>query len=529
MKKRPVHMKYPHHVNLAKGGAVIQKFADGGAPMTPTNTAPQPIGDLPQGGTGGVNMTAATGAGQTGLTGTLADLTGTQNQFQGQAANINPGTNAEQLNTAYGGVQNTLGQQGQIANQLAHQVGSAVNNQNFLANQYAQMAQGQGPNPAQSELNTATGQNVANQAALMAGQRGASANAGLLARQAAQQGASTQQQAVGQAATLGAQQQIAAQQNLANLSNNQVVQAGNATGAASGAQQNEQNILQNANTSLNNAAVGMQSNLNNVNSQTAAANQNNNINVAKGIGGALSGIPAIGGVLSGLFEHGGPVHPMAEGGQIAPDPLTTQPVAQDAWMAPVFSQAAPSNGPEVPATSTLPAFVPMAAPKSGGAPAAPGGISAGQGMNTVMAGGAGDAGGAAAGGASMADLAMFAYSGGRIAKGPHLGHVANFLAGGGVSEVKAIVSPKEVYLSPDQVHKVVHEGADPMKIGHKFPGTDKVKGKDSKKNDVIPTTLQDGGCVIPVHITTHKDASRKSRKFVARTMAKHMKRPAGAK
>jgi hypothetical protein len=73
----------------------------------------------------------------------------------------------------------------------------------------------------------------------------------------------------------------------------------------------------------------------------------------------------------------------------------------------------------------------------------------------------------------------------------------------------------------------VHEGADPIKIGHHFPGKDKVKGRDSKKNDVIPATLQEGGCVIPVHITTHPKASEKGRKFVARTMAKHMKRPGG--
>lgn len=86
--------------------------------------------------------------------------------------------------------------------------------QQGTAQMYRDIAQGVGPNPAQAALNNATGQNVANQAALMAGQRGASANVGLLARQAAMQGANTQQQAVGQSAQMQAQQQLNALQGL---------------------------------------------------------------------------------------------------------------------------------------------------------------------------------------------------------------------------------------------------------------------------------------------------------------------------
>lgn len=92
--------------------------------------------------------------------------------------------------------------------------------------------------------------------------------------------------------------------------------------------------------------------------------------------------------------------------------------------------------------------------------------------------------------------------------------------------VPAIVSPKEVYLNPKQVKEVVERGADPMKIGYKFPGKDKVH-KDSLKNDMIKTKLEEGGVVLPIHITTHKDASHKGRKFVERAVAKHMKRPSG--
>ena len=142
----------------------------------------------------------------------------------------------------------------------------------------------------------------------MAGQRGSSANAGLLARQAAQTGAATQQTAAGQAATLQAQQQLAAQQEQQNLASTQVGEGATAVQNLNQQQQNEQNILQGANTSLNNAAVGMQSNINNVNSQTAAANQNQSSNI---MGGLMSGISSI----SSMFAKGGMIK-MDKGGNV---------------------------------------------------------------------------------------------------------------------------------------------------------------------------------------------------------------------
>lgn len=101
-----------------------------------------------------------------------------------------------------GGVQAQTGAIGGLRNVYAQQQGTADQLQNI--------ANGQGPNPAQAMLNQATGQNVANQAALMAGQRGASANAGLIARQAAMQGAGIQQNAAGQGATMQANQSLGA-------------------------------------------------------------------------------------------------------------------------------------------------------------------------------------------------------------------------------------------------------------------------------------------------------------------------------
>lgn len=103
---------------------------------------------------------------------------------------------------------------------LQDQENAVYNQQQALANALLAQSQGQGPNPVQAQLAQNTGQNMAGQAALMASQRGASANPAAIARLAAMQGANMQQQATGQAATLGAQQQLAAQQALQQQQNN---------------------------------------------------------------------------------------------------------------------------------------------------------------------------------------------------------------------------------------------------------------------------------------------------------------------
>lgn len=113
--------------------------------------------------------------------------------------------------------------------------------QQGLAQALLAQSQGLGPNPAMNMLNQQTGQNVAQQGALMAGQRGVGANPALLARQIAMQGSGIQQQATGQAATMAAQQQIAAQQALmgqqATMSGNALQGEANQYGAL-GAQNN---------------------------------------------------------------------------------------------------------------------------------------------------------------------------------------------------------------------------------------------------------------------------------------------------
>lgn len=180
--------------------------------------------------------------------------------------------------------------------------------QQALAAQLQQQAAGAGPNPALAQLQQATGQNTAQQAALMAGQRGVGANAGLIARQAAQQGAGNQQMMVGQAATMQAQQQLAAQQALMQ----QQASMQNVAGAQVGQQMQQGNALtQNslgATTSFLNAATGLQSNANNANASIAGANQKAQAGLVSGLMGGISGALSM--------ASGGQVPSYAMGGDV---------------------------------------------------------------------------------------------------------------------------------------------------------------------------------------------------------------------
>jgi hypothetical protein len=124
------------------------------------------------------------------------------------------------------------------------------------------------------------------------------------------------------------------------------------------------------------------------------------------------------------------------------------------------------------------------------------------------------------GGEGSTDLAVgggdevMAARGGSIYPGPHRSHVANYLHGGMAKKVEAMVSPGEIYLTPEKVHMVIKEGANPLKIGEKIGGKAKVKG-DSLKNDTVPRALDEGGIVIPRHVAT-KMSREKAELFVHR-------------
>jgi hypothetical protein len=467
--------KFPRHQNLAKGGRVMAQkvLSQAEAAMDPSprfltggQAGQAGMQALEGAGAGAAIGTAvlpgigtAVGAVGGALIGGISSLISSSSSSP-QMPNITDPVTGQQITDANG---NVVGSEQAVENYnqtLLAQNGAQ--NQSNVYNQEGQIAAGNGPNPALAQLNQTTGTNVANQAALMAGQRGASSNVGLMARQAAQQGAATQQQAVGQAATTESQQQLNALNAQAGIAGQQVAETQTGLNNAATNNLTNQSQILGAQTAYNSA-------------ETSGQGSVNTANTATNVGAQTEANTLINGGLSG-----------------ASTALT--------------NAAAPKT------TGAAPATPAPAAPSGGGGPTL--------GVNTTL------------------PTPSFEYQGGaihgrdRMAKGGHPSFVAQYLHGqvtpkmasGG--KVPAIVSPKEVYLNPKQVKEVVERGADPMKIGHHFPGKDKVK-HDSLKNDVIKTELDEGGVVLPIHVTTHKNASHLGRKFVEKTVAKHMKRPVG--
>lgn len=95
-------------------------------------------------------------------------------------------------------------------------------------------------------------------------------------------------------------------------------------------------------------------------------------------------------------------------------------------------------------------------------------------------------------------------------------HLRTPFARGGA--VPAMVSPGEKYLTPDEAD-AVKRGANPTSMGEIIPGKAKVKG-DSLKNDIVPKTLQEGGCMIPREVMLSKNPMAETIKFVHAHMRK---------
>lgn len=228
-----------------------------------------------------------------------------------QANLLNPAT-VDQANEQYGNVNTGLQQQMDFLKAIQAQNG--LGNQSSVFNQMQNVASGQGPNPAQAMLANATGANVANQAALMAGQRGSGANAGMMARQAAQQGANIQQNAAGQGAALQAQQSLGALNQMGSLANQQAAQQAAATGAynqfAQGAQQNILNAIQ----GQNQAAVSNMAQANQANAAMQGQIEGQQSNLLGGLTGAagavlggmtgINSLGALGSAVGGMFGSG---------------------------------------------------------------------------------------------------------------------------------------------------------------------------------------------------------------------------------
>ncbi len=157
----------------------------------------------------GANQSAAQKAQQAAAQAGAQQAQGIGNNFLATSPQVQTATNEQQ-------------QQANFAN-AAGAVNGLGNQQNVFG-QLQGVANGTGPNPAQAMLNNATGANTQNQAALMAGQRGAGANAGLIARQAAMQGGANQQNAAGQGAALQANQSLGALSQMGGIAGQQVGQ-----------------------------------------------------------------------------------------------------------------------------------------------------------------------------------------------------------------------------------------------------------------------------------------------------------------
>jgi hypothetical protein len=536
---------------------------------------------------GGIAQNIAPGAAVTGNptntngsgVGGISNLLG----LNAQSANLTQGTSPAQLNAAYENSNNALNAQVGLTNTLTPQAQTGVNAQNQILGQELGIASGTGPNPALAQLAQTTGQNVNQEAALLAGQRGAGANPGLAARNIATAGTQAEQQAAGEGATLAAQQEIAAQNNAANLAGTEIGQTQNATTALNTGQQNEQNILQGANSNYNNTAAGMQSNINSVNAQ-------NNRGI---LGGITSGLSSLTG---GLFEKGGEVgkdgeipkvpahakhkldfvHKMTKmgldhfdsGGAISANPLvgaiTNNGMASQP-QGPGYTQVAPVAAASIaqPSQESGPTLADEAAK----------GFKSGQAWKTnrqTKLGTSEDSTDAAITGSNnplvlnkqatampvSSDNSSFidpndttatitqgdsgyqnAAHGGTIwdmHPSQHAqisaNHFNNYFGGGETKKVEAMVSPGERYWNPEEVEMIKH-GADPMKVGKVIPGKDKVPGKDSLKNDTVPATLEEGGVVNPLHVEKTKN-SDKARLFVLKSLratGKHMKKPQGMK
>ena len=494
-----------------------------------------------------------------GILGSIGGSLGLNNNFTAGAANIQAGTNAAQLNNAYTGAQQGLSQQQALASALQPGGISAANSQQGLLSALQSQAAGGGPNPAQAQLAQNTQTNVANQAALMAGQRGASSNVGLMAREAGQQGAATQQQAVGQAATLQAQQQLAAQQNLAAQQQAMISGAGQTAAGVSQGQQSEQNILQNANTSYNNAGVGMQQNINNANASSAAANQNMAGNI---FGGALSGLSSSGAMAS-MFAKGGVVsknikpvpdhmkamhaiyHPkrLAEGGEVSDssgEPASS-PAVQDTEntgsFSPVSSSA--SSGPGGGGSASLPADQTDFASAMKGSSGGGGGGAAGIAALAAMAKG-GRVKKMASGGA--VDYGVFSPVSSSASSGPggggsvslpgastDLGKDAKQQKGQSQSGQQSAQGqsvaggPMDNNAGPDKFFNpgdAAGNGATSVAAkGGKIPGKPKVN-HDSYSNDNVKALLSPGEVVIPLHVMNSNDPVNGAAKFVAAIIAK---------
>jgi hypothetical protein len=417
--------------------------------------------------------------GQQGLLAALAGQGGLQKQgmvFNGL------GTLSSDLGNANG-----VGTQQQAKGMLQDVYGGQGN----TVGQLQDIANGVGPNPAQAMLRQQTGQNVANQAALMAGQRGAGANIGLMARQNAQLGGNLQQQAVGQGATMQANQSLNALNNIGG----QQAAMGNTANALGGLGTtqvgNQLSTLGQAGAQANTMA-GQQIGQTNQNATTALANQGQNLgaagnftqaqvgnqasinaaNAAQAVQGQKAKADILGGAMNGLGAAG--IAAMADGGPVGGFNMTAPQAPQG--LGPVTAPpvtSSPTQGYLAGNTSTADYLKPD--PTSGMS-------DWGSFISNLQK----------PGNPNDSELKQGSTQMGKLAGA---GAASAFMAGGGLSSQGGNVRAS----SPSQKAEV--------------------KG-NSYANDKVPAMLSEGEIVIPRSVLQGKDPARGAADFVAKVLAK---------
>jgi len=86
--------------------------------------------------------------------------------------------------------------------------------------------------------------------------------------------------------------------------------------------------------------------------------------------------------------------------------------------------------------------------------------------------------------------------------------------------VKAMVSPGELILTPEEAKMVADGRAKASQVGTKVPGKAPIKG-DSLSNDIVPAKLPEGGVVVK---RTKAVSDKSSGGFVRAVMAKKRKK-----
>lgn len=380
-----------------------------------------------------------------GLFGIGGGAAGTSFAGPGAAA-IQSGVNPEQTGASYNKNDVALNNQNALLTALQNQGG--IGNQNQVYNQLQGIASG-AVNPAQAQFAQNTAANVAQQGALMAGQRGASQNAGLIARQAGQQGAAIQQQAAGQEATQQAQNQIAAIGQAGQLANTQAGQQIGQTNANAQSNQAEQANLLNALGQQNQAVTGSQGSINSANSSLANTQ----------MGGQQS---LVGGLLNSVGGGAKAIFGMADGGV----------AGQSAATGPQSSFGKFLSGVTAPQQSTTPqgSFNMAATP----------------GQKSLQSGAQNFGSGIAS---AIGSITKGQPSAGTMA-GPDASSFSNMASKGG--RVDVVVSPGEKIATPKEAQRAAQGGKAKLQT---VPGRASVSG-DSSQNDTVPTKLPVGSVVV---------------------------------